>query len=84
MSIQFSILQKSAENQARLGVIKTAHGDMQTPAFMPVATAAAMKGLTPAQVRATGSQCILNNTLHLMLRPGDERVAQLGGAHNFM
>ncbi len=84
MSIQFSILHKSTENHARLGVINTAHGDMQTPAFMPVATAATMKGLTPSQVRATGSQCILNNTLHLMLRPGDERVALLGGAHNFM
>ncbi|MCE9618914.1 MAG: tRNA guanosine(34) transglycosylase Tgt [Planctomycetes bacterium] len=84
MPVQFTVKQKSAENQARLGLLKTPHGSIDTPAFMPVATAAAMKGLTPAQVRGTGTQCILNNTLHLMLRPGDERIAQLGGAHQFM
>lgn len=62
----------------------TPHGSFDTPAFMPVATAGAMKGLTPAQVRGTGSQIILNNAFHLLLRPGAERLARLGGSHRFM
>lgn len=69
---------------ARRGRITTAHGSFETPAFMPVATAAAMKGLTPAQVNATGSECILNNAFHLLLRPGAERIRALGGVHAFM
>jgi queuine tRNA-ribosyltransferase len=64
--------------------VSTAHGSFETPAFMPVATAAAMKGLSPDQVRATGSQIILNNAYHLMLRPGGDRLAALGGTHKFM
>ncbi len=71
-------------SHARSGRIHTPHGAFETPAFMPVATAAAMKGLTPAQVRGTGAQCILNNAFHLLLRPGHERVARLGGVHEFM
>jgi queuine tRNA-ribosyltransferase len=84
MAVRLEILARSAENRARLGRVHTPHGVFDTPAFMPVATAAAMKGLTPAQVRGTGSQCILNNTLHCMLRPGAERIARFGSSHTFM
>jgi queuine tRNA-ribosyltransferase len=69
---------------ARLGRIGTAHGIVETPAFMPVGTAATVKGMRPADVAATGAQIILANTYHLMLRPGEERVAKLGGLHKFM
>ncbi len=84
MAVRLEILARSRENGARLGRVHTPHGAFDTPAFMPVATAAAMKGLTPAQVRGTGSQCILNNTLHCMLRPGAERIASFGSSHAFM
>ena len=84
MAIRLDILARSAQNGARLGRVHTPHGVFETPAFMPVATAAAMKGLTPAQVRGTGSQCILNNTLHCMLRPGAARIAAFGRTHAFM
>ena len=84
MTVRLEILQRSAENGARLGRVHTPHGVFDTPAFMPVATAAAMKGLTPEQVRSTGSQIILNNTLHCMLRPGAERIAKFGSSHAFM
>ncbi len=83
-ALRFEVLTQRAGQHARRGRVTTPHGSFDTPAFMPVATAAAMKGLTPTQVRATGSQCILNNAFHLLLRPGHERVAQLGGAHTFM
>jgi queuine tRNA-ribosyltransferase len=69
---------------ARLGRIGTAHGLVETPAFMPVGTAATVKGMRSADVAATGAQIILANTYHLMLRPGAERVARLGGLHSFM
>jgi queuine tRNA-ribosyltransferase len=84
MAVRLEILGLSKENRARVGRIHTPHGTFDSPAFMPVATAAAMKGLTPAQVRGTGSQCILNNTLHCMLRPGAERIARFGSSHAFM
>ena len=84
MAVRLEILARSSEHHARLGRVHTPHGTFDTPAFMPVATAAAMKGLTPAQVRGTGSQCILNNTLHCMLRPGTERIARFGSSHAFM
>ena len=61
-----------------------AHGEVATPAFMPVGTQATVKGLTPETVRATGTDIVLANTYHLMLRPGAERIAKLGGLHNFM
>jgi len=74
-----------AENGgARLGRIGTAHGAVETPAFMPVGTAATVKGMRSADVAATGAQIVLANTYHLMLRPGAERVARLGGLHRFM
>jgi queuine tRNA-ribosyltransferase len=84
MAVRLEILQRSSETGARLGRVHTPHGVFDTPAFMPVATAAAMKGLTPEQVRSTGSQIILNNTLHCMLRPGAERIAKFGSSHAFM
>ena len=83
-ALHFEILARSQANHARLGRVTTPHGSFDTPAFMPVATAAAMKGLTPAQVRGTGSQIILNNAYHLFLRPGGDRIAAFGGSHRFM
>ena len=82
--LRFEVLARASGGQARLGRVTTPHGSFDTPAFMPVATAAAMKGLTPAQVRGTGSQVILNNAYHLMLRPGSARIAAMGGSHRFM
>ena len=69
---------------ARTGVLRTAHGDVVTPAFMPVGTAGTVKAMTADAVRATGADIVLGNTYHLMLRPGAERIAQLGGLHRFM
>jgi queuine tRNA-ribosyltransferase len=69
---------------ARLGVIHTPRGDIHTPAFMPVGTAGTVKAMLPQSVRQTGADILLGNTYHLMLRPGAERVARLGGLHKFM
>src|SRR5205085_6682910 len=67
-----------------LGRLTTAHGVVETPVFMPVGTAATVKAMTPEGVAATGARLILGNTYHLMLRPGAERIAALGGLHKFM
>src|SRR5688572_11939818 len=83
-ALRFSISHRCAESQARLGRVETPHGSFDTPAFMPVGTKASIKGLTPDHVRATGSQIILNNAYHLMLRPGDDLIARRGGVHQFM
>ena len=72
------------DGAARRGRIATAHGIIDTPAFMPVGTTGTVKGILPEQVAATGAQILLGNTYHLMLRPGAERVAALGGLHEFM
>lgn len=72
------------DGAARTGVLKTPRGDMRTPAFMPVGTAGTVKALTIDQVKQTGADIILGNTYHLMLRPGGERMARLGGLHRFM
>ncbi len=80
----FQITQKDRGSAARRGVLKTAHGTVQTPAFMPVGTAGTVKGITPDQLEATGPEIILANTYHLMLRPGAEVVEGLGGLHRFM
>jgi queuine tRNA-ribosyltransferase len=69
---------------ARAGRLSTAHGVIDTPAFMPVGTAATVKAMTPDAVAATGARIVLGNTYHLMLRPGAERIAALGGLHRFM
>lgn len=75
---------KARDGAARRGVVETAWGDVQTPAFMPVGTAASVKGMMPESVKATGADIILSNTYHLMLRPGPDRVAHLGGVRKMM
>ena len=80
----FSFRLLAMDGDARRGEIATAHGLVATPFFMPVGTQATVKGLTPEAVRATGAEIVLANTYHLMLRPGAERVAALGGLHTFM
>jgi queuine tRNA-ribosyltransferase len=79
---QFSI--SATDGKARTGIIKMQRGDIRTPAFMPVGTAATVKGMKPADVRGIGADIILGNTYHLMLRPGAERMDRLGGLHQFM
>jgi queuine tRNA-ribosyltransferase len=74
----------AADGRARTGVIATPRGEIRTPAFMPVGTAGTVKALTVDQVRQSGADILLGNTYHLMLRPGAERVARLGGLHKFM
>jgi queuine tRNA-ribosyltransferase len=80
----FGFERLAGDGAARRGRVTTAHGSFETPAFMPVGTVGTVKGLTPEQVAATGAEIILGNTYHLMLRPGAERVARLGGLHRFM
>ncbi len=80
----FSFQLHSQSGRARLGAIQTPRGEIRTPAFMPVGTVATVKGLYPEQVKATGADILLGNTYHLMLRPGAERMARLGGLHSFM
>ena len=72
------------DGAARAGVLRTAHGEVETPVFMPVGTAATVKAMTADAVRSTGARVVLGNTYHLMLRPGAERVAKLGGLHRMM
>ncbi|MFW2829127.1 tRNA guanosine(34) transglycosylase Tgt [Sphingomonas sp. ID0503] len=79
---QFTIA--ATDGRARTGMIAMRRGEIRTPAFMPVGTAATVKAMKPADVRATGADIILGNTYHLMLRPGAERVRRLGGLHAFM
>jgi queuine tRNA-ribosyltransferase len=79
---RFEVLAR--DGTARRGRLHTAHGTIETPAFMPVGTQATVKAMTPEMVRATGAEIILGNTYHLMLRPGAERIARLGGLHRFM
>ena len=80
----FSFTLKARDGSARLGAIATPRGVVRTPAFMPVGTAATVKAMLPETVRATGTDTILANTYHLMLRPGAECIARLGGLHRFM
>lgn len=81
---RFSFSIAATDGKARTGTLSMQRGDIATPAFMPVGTAATVKAMKPEAVRATGADIILGNTYHLMLRPGAERVAKLGGLHNFM
>ncbi len=81
---RFNFTIQARDGAARSGTITTARGDIRTPAFMPVGTAATVKAMRPDEVRASGADIILGNTYHLMLRPGAERVAKLGGLHKFM
>ena len=80
----FGFTLHATDGAARRGTVHTAHGEIRTPAFMPVGTQATVKCMYPDQVRALGADVILGNTYHLMLRPGAERVARLGGLHPFM
>ena len=80
----FSFNLISTDGAARRGEFVTPHGRVQTPAFMPVGTQGTVKGLSPGDVRDTGAEIVLGNTYHLMLRPGAERIAALGGLHKFM
>jgi len=84
MTKPFSFRLIATDGAARRGEITTPHGAVQTPAFMPVGTQGTVKGLMPEAVRATGAEIVLGNTYHLMLRPGAERIAALGGLHQFM
>ncbi|KWV92868.1 tRNA guanosine(34) transglycosylase Tgt [Erythrobacter sp. YT30] len=84
MSERFSFKVSATDGKARTGVIQMLRGEIRTPAFMPVGTAATVKAMKPESVRALGADIILGNTYHLMLRPGAERVAKLGGLHEFM
>ena len=80
----FELKCQDKHSAARRGVLRTAHGLVQTPAFMPVGTAGAVKGITPEQLLLTGTEIILANTYHLMLRPGVDTIERLGGLHKFM
>ncbi|HYE27032.1 MAG TPA: tRNA guanosine(34) transglycosylase Tgt [Allosphingosinicella sp.] len=81
---RFAFSISATDGAARAGTIAMPRGEIRTPAFMPVGTAATVKAMKPADVRASGADIILGNTYHLMLRPGAERVARLGGVHRFM
>lgn len=80
----FELLHRDPLTKARSGLIHTAHGDIETPVFMPVGTQATVKAVSPDDLRAVGAQIIVGNTYHLYLRPGPELIAELGGLHGFM
>ena len=80
----FKVIKKDTKSSARLGMINTQHGKIETPCFMPCATHGAIKTLTPQEVCDTGTKIILSNTYHLYLRPGDELIKKLGGLHKFI
>ena len=84
MTTRFSFDLNATDGAARTGVMHTPRGDIRTPAFMPVGTAATVKAMMPESVAATGADILLGNTYHLMLRPTAERIANLGGLHKFM
>ena len=84
MTTRFSFALNATDGKARTGVISTPRGDIRTPAFMPVGTAATVKAMMPESVAATGADILLGNTYHLMLRPTAERIDRLGGLHKFM
>jgi queuine tRNA-ribosyltransferase len=80
----FAFVVEQTDGLARVGRMRTAHGEVDTPQFMPVGTQATVKGLTPAQLADTGARILLGNTYHLTLRPGDALIAEMGGLHRFM
>jgi queuine tRNA-ribosyltransferase len=84
MSGVFAVEKRDGTSGARQGRLRTLHGEVETPIFMPVGTQGTVKGLLPEQVRQAGAQILLGNTYHLNLRPSSERVAELGGLHRFM
>lgn len=84
MAAHFAVLKKDATTRARLGRLTTAHGVIETPAFMPVGTQGTVKGMLPRDLKEIGCQILLGNTYHLYLRPGAETIRELGGLHRFM
>ena len=84
MTSKFQFSLNATDGKARTGVIETPRGEIRTPAFMPVGTAATVKAMMPESVRETGADILLGNTYHLMLRPTAERISKLGGLHKFM
>lgn len=82
--IQFKIVKRSLISRARVGILKTTHGEIQTPSFVPVATQATIRALTSEEVKETGSQILICNTFHLHLKPGEDIVSENGGIHGFM
>ena len=82
--MEFKIVKKSKKSGARLGILKTSHGEVETPAFVPVATQATIKTLTSAEVEKTKSQLLIANTFHLHLKPGEAIVKKMKGLHEFM
>ncbi len=83
-ALSFEVLRNDPRSRARLGRLRTPHGDVETPVFMPVGTRGSVKGLTPDQLREAGVAILLSNTYHLALRPGADVVATMGGLHRFM
>lgn len=83
-ALKFELFKTDSESRARLGRVTTRHGAFDTPAFMPVGTQGTVKGIMPTEIAAMGAQIILGNTYHLMLRPGEKTVAELGDLHKFM
>ncbi|MFH2011193.1 MAG: tRNA guanosine(34) transglycosylase Tgt [Pseudomonadota bacterium] len=84
MGYKFNLLKKDSSSHARLGKIRTKHGELTTPAFMPVGTQGTIKSLSPEDLKAVGAEIICSNTYHLYLRPGHEIIKKLGGLHRFM
>jgi queuine tRNA-ribosyltransferase len=84
MPLQFDVLKNASDSPARLGLLRTARGEVETPTFMPVGTQASVKGVSPEQVESTGARILLANAYHLHLKPGEEIVAASGGLHRFM
>lgn len=82
--LRFDIQARSNVSAARTGVVTTLHGSFQTPAFMPVGTKGTVKGILPEMIERTGAEILLNNTYHMLLRPGPELVSKMGGVHRFM
>src|SRR5918992_1427149 len=81
---RFSFRVTHTDGHARRGVMTTAHGDVETPAFMPVGTQGAVKGITHRDLEELGTEILLSNTYHLYLRPGDDLIARRGGLHRFI
>ncbi|MFA6423208.1 MAG: tRNA guanosine(34) transglycosylase Tgt [Patescibacteria group bacterium] len=81
--MEFEVIKKSKDNKSRLGLIKTAHGEINTPVFMPVGTVGAVKGISPQELNEVGAEIILGNTYHLYLRPGEKLIKKMGGLQKF-
>ena len=83
-AIRYELIKTCKQSGARLGILHTPHGSIETPIFMPVGTQATVKAMTPEELKEIGSQIILSNTYHLYMRPGHELVKEAGGLHKFM